>query len=381
MRIRQIKWKVSITKLLYFFIVCIAVLRAMQFHVDQGANMDFRRHMYMMELVKNSDYSLFEYVFLHGDAFTSNITMRFSYTFNLIIYVASHYLDNYYIVAWLFVFFDYCIIAYIGIDWWKNQGKRSGGMIIYEILLCFSLLPFIHAVSGLRTAFAACIMALAVYLYLHNNKGLKVFLFLAFLSVTTHVFFICVVPFVILAKKVNRTIGFIISLVGSVLVSLLANLFVRSGNYFLYGIASKYLDYTGDSGYVGTRFCYYGVIVISVLILCNYIYTSRLRRLLVKDNGTNDNSRSSSGMRIYDFIAYYTIFLLSNIGSYEMVLRPAYLLGALAPVVTGLIFGVQNKSRIKNGITNVILIMLFIILIYVSYMYLIWHSEYFVLNI
>ena len=111
------------------------------------------------------------------------------------------------------------------------------------------------------------------------------------------------------------------------------------------------------------------------------LYTSRLRRLLVKDNGTNDNSRSSSGMRIYDFIAYYTIFLLSNIGSYEMVLRPGYLLGALAPVVTGLVFGVQNKSRIKNGITNVILIMLFINLIYVSYMYLIWHSEYFVLNI
>ena len=73
-------------------------------------------------------------------------------------------------------------------------------------------------------------------------------------------FFICVVPFVILAKKVNRTKGFIISLVGSVFVSLLANLFVRSGNYFLYSIASKYLDYSGDSGYVGTRFCYYGVI-------------------------------------------------------------------------------------------------------------------------
>lgn len=36
---------------------------------------------------------------------------------------------------------------------------------------------------------------------------------------------------------------------------------------------------------------------------------------------------------IYNFLAIYMIYILGNIGNYDMVLRPAYLLGVLAPVL------------------------------------------------
>ena len=82
-------------------------------------------------------------------------------------------------------------------------------------------------------------------------------------------------------------------------------------------------------------------------------------------------------MTVYDFIAYYMIYILSNIGKYEMVLRPAYLLGAMAPMVTGMVFNVRGKNRKRDVITNAILLMLLVIVSYVSFMYLQWHSEYF----
>jgi len=138
LKIRKKKTTVSVTQLGYYLIILVAVLRAMQFHVNNGDNMDLARHMRMMQLVKESSYSFFEYVFLHGDAFTSNITLRFNYAFNAIVYLISKYTTNYYIISWLFVFADYAIIAYIGIDWWKSQGGRKGFMALYEVLVCFS---------------------------------------------------------------------------------------------------------------------------------------------------------------------------------------------------------------------------------------------------
>ena len=142
--IRKKKTTLSLTRLGYFLIITVAVLRAMQFHVNSGDNMDLVRHMRMMQLVNRSGYSFFEYVFLHGDAFSSNITLRFNYLFNAIVYIISKHTTNYYIISWVFVFVDYAIISYIGIDWWKTQGGRKGGMALFEILICFNISIYHH---------------------------------------------------------------------------------------------------------------------------------------------------------------------------------------------------------------------------------------------
>jgi len=143
-------------------------------------------------------------------------------------------------------------------------------------------------------------------------------------------------------------------------------------------MAYKYLQYTGESGYRSTRFCYYGVIIICLLTLMGYFYIFFLRKNTGNREGAEKNSFGiNSRVVIYDFIAYYMIFILSNIGAYEMVLRPAYLLGAMAPIMTGLSYGVLRGDRKQDGITTLLLLMLFVLASYVSYMYLIWHSEFF----
>lgn len=375
--IHKKKPTISVTQFGYLLIIIVAVVRAIHFHVNSGDNMDLTRHFYMMQLVKKSGYSLFEYVFLYGDHFTANITMRFSYAFNLVVYLVSKYSNNFYVIVWLFVLVDYSIIAYIGLDWWKSQGGKKTSMFFVEALLCFSLLPYIHAVSGLRTAIAACIMALGVYLYIYKGKSIRTFILITILALMFHAAFLTAVPFVILAKKVDRKKGLIISFAGSVSVSLIANLLIRSSNRFLYSIAFKYLQYTGESGYRSTRFCYYGVIVICILTLIDYFLMFFWRRKTDSSAFSKGYYEKNTRIEIYDFLAYYMFFILSNIGNYEMVLRPAYLLGALAPVVTGLIYGVEGGRRRRNSLSILVFAVIVIVALYVSYMYLVWHNEYF----
>ena len=375
--IRRKKAVISLTQLGYYLIIIIAVLRAMQFHVNSGDNMDLARHFYMMQLVKRSGYSFFEYVFLHGDAFTSNITLKFNYAFNAIVYLISNYTTNYYIISWVFVFIDYAIIAYIGIDWWKSQGGRKGFMALYEILICFSLFPLIHAISGLRTSLAACIMGLAIYLYIYKNKSFISFAIATILAVLFHPAFLTAVPFAIIAKKMERKKGLLISVIASVAVSSMANIFIRASNFFLHSIAYKYLQYTGESGYRSTRFCYYGVIVICILTLIDYFLMFFWRRKTDSSAFSEGYYEKNTRIEIYDFLAYYMFFILSNIGNYEMVLRPAYLLGALAPVVTGLIYGVEGGRRRRDSLSILVFAVIVIVALYVSYMYLVWHNEYF----
>lgn len=370
------RWSVTLTQLMYIIVICIAVLRSMQFQVSPGDNMDLQRHFYMIDQIKQSEYSLVEYVFFNGDIFTSNISLKFAYTFNIIMYLVAKYCNNYYIVAWLFVFIDYCIITYIGNDWWKSQGGRKGLMWLFELMLCFSLLPFFQAVSGLRTALAACLMALAIYLFLYKRKIWIRCIIPMLISSTVHPVFIMAIPFMVLAKYFRRKTGILISVIACTSIPTFAALFIRSSNHFLYSIAFKYIQYTGKDGYRSTRFCYYGVIVIGILTLTLYLYSVYLN----SKSGLFKEKKENFENKIYNFIVYFFIFILSNIGGYEMVLRPAYLLGAMAPIVTGLVFNVHKEIRKKDGVVILIQTMLFFILMYVSIMYLRWHSEYYVVG-
>lgn len=372
------KYVVTVIQISYFLIISVALLRAMQFHVESSDNMDLARHFIMMDLVKKSEFSLIEYVFLHGDAFTSNITMRFCYAFNFIIYITSKYCSNYYIMAWIFVVVDYCIIAYIGVDWRKQHKGYKSPHFFYEVLLCFSLLPFFQTVSGLRTAMAACLTALAIYLYLFKKKSIRVFMIIILLAATFHPSFLLAVPFVMVTKMFNRKTGLIVSIAGSILIPLTARILIKYSNGFFYSIAYKYLQYTGDGAYRSTRFCYYGVIIICLLTIVQHFIAfpyCRKKALRIKSN-----SKDRDRVEIYDFMIYYMIFILSNIGNYEMILRPAYLLGAMAPVLTGMVFDRRCKSYQRNALAKIIRMILFVIILYVSIKYLMWHSEYFIVG-
>ena len=375
MKIKRKKFIITITQITYFLIICVAILRATQFHVMRTDNMDLARHFHMMDLIKKSGYSLFEYVFVYGDTFTSNISMKFCYSFNFIVYTVAKYIENYYIMAWRFVLVSYSIIAYIGVDWWRNRGVRISIMVIFEILICFSLLPFFQVVSGLRTALSASVTALAIYLYLYKNRSLSTFIIVSVIAATFHPAFITAIPFVFLTKFTDRRKGLAIAIVGSAMIPLTANILIRLPNRFLYSIAFKYLQYTGGEGYTSTRFCYYGVIVICILVILQYVNTYipiKISRIVKQYKYPQKEE-----IKVYDFTLYYMLFILSNIGKYEMVLRPAYLLGAMAPIITGMIFEAQRDFRKSNTFSTIILLMIFIVISYVSVKYLFWHEEYF----
>lgn len=363
---------VTTTQIAYSFIVMVAVFVATQFHVTSSDNMDFARHMIRIQYINNSNMSLYQFLFGGGDSFTTNISLKYCYVFNFIMYFAAKCLKNYYIIVWLFVLIDYSIIAYIGIDWWKGQKRRNFAMGLFEMLVCFSLLPYVHAVSGLRTAMASCIMALALYKYLYKGERFLRLVIITILAALFHPGIILAIPFAILAKKVDRKLGLIITIVAGFLVSVVAQVLVHSSNSFLYAIALKYLQYT-EGGYRGTRFCYYGVIIICILVIIQYIILHLTNGTSIKNNSTSDERTS-----IFDFIVYYMIYTLCNIGDYELVMRPGYLLGAFAPIITGMIFSKRYAFKNAHTISWMINIMLFAVMAYVSVMYVYYYGKFFV---
>ena len=141
-------------------------------------------------------------------------------------------------------------------------------------------------------------------------------------------------------------------------------------------IAYKYLQYTGEDGYRSTRFCYYGMILICTLTVIQYFLLFWMQKSSFTNNPNILISNCNSQYKLYDVIVFYMIFVLTNIGKYELVIRPGYILGALTPIITGLIFS-ECKSKSNNLISRIIIFMLFVILCYTTYKYLIWHSEYY----
>lgn len=368
------RYVITTTQIIYFFIVMTMVLISTQFHVESTDNMDFARHMMRIQYVGESDLSLSQFLFGDGHSFTTNISVKYCYAFNLITYLAGKYLKNYYIIVWLFILVDYSIIAYIGVDWWKEQKRKKVVTRVFEMLICFSLLPYIHAVSGLRSAIASCIMALALYKYLYKDERLIKVLFLTCIAVMFHPSILLAVPFAILAKKANRKLGLIISMCLRPLISLTARLLIHSSNPALYAIAFKYLQYTGEDGFRGTRFCYYGVIVICILVLFQYLILYFLKRKNRKKGFIQDKREY-----VFDFIAYYMIYTLSNIGDYELVMRQGYLLGALAPIITDMIFSKPYRtSRYIHIISWALNVMLYVIITYVSVKYVYRYGQFFV---
>lgn len=368
----KIKKAINLNTIIYILLVLMLVYVSTKFNVTPKDNMDFVRHSYRIDALRRTNMSFMDFVFGNRYTFTYNSSMKYCYGFSIAQYITAKFFKNDYVLVWTFILIDYSIISYIGIDWWKNTRHKNVIMVVYEMLICYSMLPFIHAVSGLRTGIASCFCALGIYNFLFKNKSLANFIFCFLISVSFHSLIIIALPFILIAKYIKTREGLIMVLAISLGTSLFVNVLSRTSLGFFSMLARKYLEYTAEDGYRGTRFCYYGVIVISFLVFLQYI------NVIFLDSSRGKNSiNEKDTSKIYNFIVYYMIFVLSNIGNYEMVMRPGYLLGALAPITTGMIFTRNHSKKYSYVISIPINCALLAIIIYVSYMYFTYYSIWF----
>lgn len=363
----------------YIFAVFIALLIGVMFHVERYENMDFNRFQDIMDTIRYSNMNIQE--FLADDSNLLkwlNRTLPYMYSFDLLIFFISKCFANNYVIVWISVIIDYTIVAYIAYDWRRDK-RYSNKEVALSILMCFALLPMIHVCSGLRTATSACFMSLAVYKFLYQNKNWLIFAFYSVIAATFHPVTLMAVPIAVAIKVSPRKIVFYITLLGCLFISQIAIFFSNSGNLFLQGLGIKYATYTSETQFRAYRFAMYGVIVFAILIIGYYFlfYKNNLRRDVNQNEiSTIDCDEYEKTKKLFLFYVCYLAFLVGNANSYEMVCRGAYLIGASAPVIVGLLF--DNQSTQNRSVAQIFKLMLVVLLIYMCFSWIRYYAKFFI---
>lgn len=364
----------------YIFVIFVALLIGVMFHVERYENMDFNRFQDIMDTIRYSNMNFQE--FLADDTNLlkwSNRMLPYMYSFNLFIFLISKCFENNYVIVWVSIIIDYTIVAYIAYDW-RRDSRYSNKEVFLSILACFALLPMVHACSGLRTATSACFMSLAIYKFLYQNKNWLIFAFYCALAVTFHPVTLFAVPIAVAIKVSPRKFVFYIILLGCLFISQIAVFLSNSGNPFLQGLGIKYAAYTSENQFRAYRFSMYGVIVFAILIVGYYflIYSNKLKGD-VKQNETSaiDNDEYEKTKKLFLFYVCYLAFLVGNANSYEIVCRGAYLIGASAPVIIGMLF--DNPGSTQNrSVAQIIKLMLAVLLTYMCFCWIRYYAKFFI---
>lgn len=333
--------KIYLTKkqTIVFWGLFILSLSLMAYNMQPPNGMwDIRWHSLYMDQIRDSGLSFFKFLFkntnrIGGEEYVS------LFVFNILRYVVVHISENNYLLPAICVFIDYSILSYIIIDWSYNNIDDYKPNL-FTMLLSFTFMPYATAASGMRNALCSSLIGLAVYLYLYKKKSIWWFVILTFIAVTIHPVAIITIPFVLLSKMNMGMIGFIGVFAVSALASPAARWMVQSNIPVISLIGWKYIVYTSDTQYRAARAPLYGVLIITAFFLI--IYFLLYRRFNMIDDKSNKKS-------IYNFLAIYMLYIWGNVGNYDMVLRPAYVLGALAPILAS--FLSDKKIWSRNGIS------------------------------
>lgn len=319
------KWQDNILwGLMAFSMAVIAYL-----YDPSGTGLDVVRHFQRLELIKQRDVSFIE--FMLQDSFGYGGL----YVYNAVCYLIAKLNINEHFLPFLVTLTSYLICFYILLDWTQSEGVERKSYAL-SLLVGTSFMPYYFVMCGIRNGVAMCIMALAVYLYLYKGKSIFLALIIGATAATIHTSTLIAVPFLLLSKlKFNyKSIGLV--LIASITVNRIANIAAEMSIPYITSMAKSYLVYSSDAQF---RSAQYFLTTDMLLIVAFGIlfFLQYGRYLLVKNNG-----RST---RLYSFIALYTTYIVGNFGNYDLVLRPAYLLGPLAPMLCYLLYNQEFWKR------------------------------------
>lgn len=307
------------------FILSLAVI-AFCFE-PEGSGLDIERHWERILLIQQTDISFGNFLFENSYGYQG------LYVFNAICYLIAKLSVNRHVLPFLVAAVSYSISFYIMRDWAVRENIPRKYYAL-SILINFSFLPYYMVVGGIRNGVASCIMALAVYLYLYRRKNILVFSILCVTSMLIHISVIIVIPFVILSKvRVGIRSGVCIVLVSS-LCGLIANKFATLRIPYLSELAKSYLLYSSDGQF---RSAQYFVItdislIVIFLVVLFFQYESKVKTKEII---------GTLNVRMYNFVMLYGLYIIGNLKNYDLVLRPAYLFGPLAPILVCLFY---NKT-------------------------------------
>lgn len=308
------------TEYLIFFMFSF-VLAVIAYHAQPM--WDLSIHFSYMKMIEESKVG---YLQLLTKGFYQYSHNRFYLLFNLLCFLSVK-LENYHLMPFIVVLIDYLIIGYISVDWSRHY-KVLFNIYLPSQLLTWMLMPYMHAVAGMRNANAACLAALALYLYLEKKKSILLSLSILLAALFMHPAIIAVVPFMILSRyRLNwRQLTMVVAVV--IGIKQMAVVFSLSTNEFLHLIGRLYLQYSSNAQYRNSRrYLYADLLFIAIYLLIMFV--NRKKRKPYK--------------QLENFFILYMLYICGNIGNYDLVIRPMYV---LAPLSVPLMYSVFAESWI-----------------------------------
>ena len=249
--------------LIFLFSLSLAVI---SFYFNPPRSWDIVRHSIWMNEIRTSGISLFDFVFNNksgiGNAEYSNL-----YVFNFLRYIAVNISDNNFLLSAFCVFVNYMIIGWIIVDWeGLSEAKASISMTALLVLGAFSRVGAMF--SNIRYPLASSLSVLAIYLYLCKKKPLYIYIILMALAMFVHPGVIMTIPIVVLSvfSFKNIIVEYISVFVITMLSNWISRLFDNAGNSYLQIIGRLYISYTSEEQYRGSRYGFYGSILIFIIL-------------------------------------------------------------------------------------------------------------------
>lgn len=308
---------------------------------------DLTRHYAWLDKIRDSGISLRDLLF--DNKLYLGASSDSTIVFNVLRWVIANLFDYNQALVVLCLSIDYGISFWILTDWGEEHHFSSGSYLL-ALLLSNTFMPYVFAYSGLRNALAYSIMGLALYLCWHKKHSTVLFIVLTSISITIHSAAIIIVPFYLLSKRrpTLASCGFVVAV--PALLRTAMPLIERINNSFVRELVYQYYKYGFGRELKIPIILYYIDILCIVLFLLMIVYIRK--------------SIPESEKESYNFSIWYMCYILANIGSGELVVRPAYLLGVLAPIYVSVLNGnyMMSKKDQKLGIFALYWLMIFVLI-------------------
>ena len=351
---RQLVCNHRTQKLLLFLFVLTLTLMAF---IWMPQNNDLTRHMHNLDIIRNSDNTLPE--FLHETSLKDH-NYKYLLIFNIYRYILARLFENNHMLPAVTVFIMYSIWAYIAYD---SRKKKQTCFNLLTLTMSFSFMPFIFSNSGIRNGLAASLSALGAYLYLKKEKSLFLVSLLWSISLFIHPVSALIIPFVFLSKFDLKWFGYILVFFISFLAPKLSVIFSHLNIPFLQFISIRFNSYTSATQYRGSKFYLYGDFILMACIIIAW--------LMINKKKLKANTFSQYSLCYCQIL--YIIFVFGFIGNYDMVLRPMYTIGILAPSLSYLF----NPEYWKKKYEIIRLVLVYICILIGFYMIWMYMNEYF----
>lgn len=347
--------KTQVIGLLLLLVVSLAFLGAL---IEPKSIYDLYRHYDLLSSIKNSTYSLKNYL-IHGPNLL-NSNYRYTYLFNILCFVIARYLP-FQALPFIAIFVSYSCLLYVIIDHF-GKGDLTNRNVLLSLSLCQVIMPYLYVYSGIRNAMASAIIAFAIYRFYFKNHNYIELVALTVCSFMIHPVSFAIVPFIFLAKiKLDFKRMLIPLLLPSLLFVITEFFRLRSGNDLLIKFGAKYYNYTQVRADNQGKAFYLCALMIMACILLYNIYH------LVKKQPISSNDMIN---RLMNLVTWYALFSIGYFSSYELFTRLPYNMAILSPIMVSSFSSRNDEQSIFDKGWPVLIAGLFALSTYETVMWL-----------